>query len=114
MSSNELFKIVSINEGQYVVNTTALFDAFHCLDSDKTNSNFISDTANISLNCFFKNACEAFKSKWPFIIKDQQIHNHFELSKWISTHGTPEFQENMLKRFNKIFPADAYNNQQPE
>lgn len=99
------FKIITIVNGEYIVNTTELFDAFHCLDPQKTNRHIISDSANGSINCFFQNANEAFSSKKDFIIDNQVIHDQSELLNWISTHGTPEFQEDMKKRFHKIMES---------
>ncbi len=96
------FNIVDIVNGKYNVNTTKLFDAFHYLDPQKTNSHTISDSANASLNCFLRNANEAFKSKKPLIINEQVIRNKSEPLNWISTHGTPEFQDDMKNRFYKI------------
>lgn len=106
-----MFKIVDIIEGEYIVHITKLFDAFHCLDPQKTNSHIISDNANANLNCFLQNANEAFRSRKPFIISGQVIHDQSELLNWISTHGTPEFQKDMVTRFHKIVeyvPADSY------
>lgn len=96
------FNIMTIQNEEYIVNTGELFDAFHCLDHQRTNSRIISDNANINLNCFLRNANEAFISNKPFSINGQVIHDKSELLEWISTHGTPEFQEDMVKRFNII------------
>lgn len=95
--------IVTIADGKHIVNTTKLFDAFHCLDPQKTNNSTISDSANASLNCFLKDAKEAFILKQPFIINDQVIYNQFELLNWICDQKDPEFKEDMKKRFDDIF-----------
>ena len=105
---SELFKIVTFQDGKYIANKEKLFDTFHCLAHQEEDRNTISDIADKSLNCFLRNANEAFTSKLQFWINDDRIEDKEALFNWLSTNGSPRFQAEMLPRFNKIFP-DSFN-----
>ena len=97
------FDIIKFKNGSYDVNTSKLFDAFNCLHSENKADQFIVEFANLSLNIFLKNAKEALKNNFTININDQKIYTSDTLAKWLSTHGTSDFQHDMSIRFLKIF-----------
>lgn len=100
------FKIITIKDGNYIVNIEGLYDAFHCLDPKKTKSTMISDNADLSLDCFLHNTQEAFRSESSVIIREKHIRTPGELLNWIINNGTEEFQREMKIRFEKVFTVE--------
>lgn len=96
------FTIVVIMPECYKANKTKLFDAYHCLDASKTNSETISSMANAALNCFIRNAFEAFQCNQSFFIEQTLIPDADSLKKWILSRGSDDFHEEMLARIEQI------------
>lgn len=92
------FTIVATMPECYKANKTKLFDAYHCLDASKTNSETISSMANAALNCFVRNAFEAFRCNQSFFIEQTLIPDADSLKEWILSRGSDDFHKEMITR----------------